>query len=220
MYLIKIPKLVRNYYSEYIWRIPTDKKTIYLTFDDGPTPEVTDWVLAQLKAFQAKASFFLIGKNVRQHPDIVHRIIDAGHMVGNHSDTHMSGWKTSAKTYLKDVLSARQTIAEFTGYQTKFFRPPYGKITSQQAKQILKENEIVMMDVISADFDISLSGEDCYHNVIRNARKGSIVLLHDSVKGFGRLEYALPEILKFFSEKGFTFSSIPNSTMSQKRKKK
>ncbi|MDX2248889.1 MAG: polysaccharide deacetylase family protein [Bacteroidia bacterium] len=220
MYLIKIPKLVRNYYSEYIWRIPTDRKTVYLTFDDGPTPEVTDWVLEQLKAYKAKASFFLIGKNVRQHPDIVHRIIDAGHSIGNHTYNHVNGWKVSAKTYIKDFLLAQQTIAEFTGYQTLFFRPPYGKITTGQARQILKENEIVMMDVISADFDPSLSGEDCYHNVVRNSRKGSIVLLHDSVKGFGRLEYALPELLKYFSEKGYSFSSIPNSTMSSRGKKK
>ncbi|MEZ4829102.1 MAG: polysaccharide deacetylase family protein [Bacteroidia bacterium] len=220
MYLIKIPKLIRNYYSEYIWRIPSNKKIIYLTFDDGPTPEITDWVLAQLKAYEAKASFFLIGKNVKQHPGIVHRIIDSGHVVGNHTYSHINGWKSSTETYWKDFRLGQQTISEFTGYQTKFFRPPYGKITRQQARLVREENEILMMDVISADFDLSLSGEDCYHNVIRNSKKGSIVLLHDSVKGFGRLEYALPQLLKYFSEKGFSFSSIPESTISKKRKKK
>ena len=220
MYLIKVPKLIRNYYSDYTWRFNTDKKAIYLTFDDGPTPEVTDWVLEQLKKYDAQATFFMIGKNVELYPDIAHRVIDANHTIGNHTQTHKNGWDTSTKAYLKDFLQGQKAIAEYTGYKTRIFRPPYGKITSDQAEAILPKNNIVMMDVLSGDFDTSLNGRNCYHNVIRNSKKGSIILFHDSIKAFERLHYALPRVLEYYHAKGFIFSSIPEERVIKGPKKK
>lgn len=212
-YFTKIPTLIREYYHQYHWRINTAEKVLYLTFDDGPTPEITDWVLAQLAVYQAKATFFLIGQHIQSHPEIVHRVIDQGHSIGNHSFSHRDGWKTDTKTYLRDFLKCQQAIKEYTGYQTQFYRPPFAHITKAQAAHIMRSHEIIMMDIMSGDFDESLEGEDCFQNVTQNAKNGSIILFHDSKKALPRLEESLPKVLAHFHQKGYGFNTLPGSEM-------
>ncbi len=205
-YLIKTPWWLRQLYPGLLWHMPRQEKAIYLSFDDGPHPEATPFVLDQLKKFNARASFFCIGKNVLQYPEIVTRILEEGHSVGNHTQHHVNGWKTSFSAYLDDVRAAREHIS------SSLFRPPYGRITRQQAKavkELLGNNcRIVMWDVLSADFDINLSGEQCLHYVVRYARPGSIIVMHDSAKAWPRLEYMLPRLLQFFHDKGYDMKAI------------
>lgn len=194
-------------YSSYVWNMETKDKAIYLTFDDGPHPEATPFVLDELKKYNAKATFFCIGKNVVAHPDIYRRIIEEGHSVGNHTQNHLNGWKTKDALYLADVTEAGKYI------DTTLFRPPYGRVTSFQAKNLKaamrKDNvRVVMWDVLSADFDPSISANDCLENVILNARNGSIIVYHDSQKAFERMKNSLPEALKFFEKRGVEFRRI------------
>lgn len=181
---------------------------IYLTFDDGPTPKISDWVMDELDKYKAKASFFVLGKNVEKYPEIVHRMIDNGHSIGNHTYMHKNGWETENKVYLRDFLKAQRVISEYTGYTTRLYRPPYGKISRGQARLIQRTHQIVMMDVISGDFDIRLNGEKCFEYVKKYAKPGSIILMHDSLKAEDRLRVSLPKILKYFSKKGYQFAAI------------
>lgn len=206
-YFIKTPWWLKKVYSSYLWSVDTKEQLLYLSFDDGPHPVATPFVLDQLKKYNARASFFCIGKNVETHPEIYRRILDEGHTVGNHTYNHLNGWKTKDDIYLDDVNKARLFI------DSNLFRPPYGRIKSFQAKHIkdaLKKPEvkIVMWDVLSADFDERISGEDCLKNVILNARKGSIIIFHDSDKAMERLKFSLPRVLEFFQSKGFRFEKL------------
>ena len=206
-YFIKTPWWLKKIYSSYTWSIDTKEKILYLSFDDGPHPVATPFVLDELKKFNAKASFFCIGKNVLAEPLIYRRIIDEGHAVGNHTHNHFNGWKTKDDLYLEDVREAGKFI------DSNMFRPPYGRITSFQAKNInaaLKKTftKIVMWDVISGDFDQSLNSDQCIQNVILNATKGSIIVLHDSEKAFSRLQFLLPAVLNFFDKKGYRFERL------------
>jgi peptidoglycan/xylan/chitin deacetylase (PgdA/CDA1 family) len=186
------------------------EKIIYLTFDDGPHPVVTPFVLDTLKQYNAKATFFCIGKNVVAHADIYRRVLDEGHRVGNHTFNHLNGWKVSDELYLKNILEAGRYI------DSSLFRPPYGKITRFQVKLLtgirnspVNSNfKIIMWDVLSGDFDVSLSAETCSLNVIKNAAPGSVVVFHDSEKAFPRLKEALPKALQYLSEKGYKFEAI------------
>ena len=187
--------------------MPGKEKILYLTFDDGPHPTITSFVLDELKKHNAKASFFCIGKNVQAYPEVYRRILDEGHAVGNHTQHHLNGWKTENKEYLADIHEAGKYI------DAALFRPPYGRITSFQAKNLqaaLKKPEakVIMWDVLSADFDETLSGENCLQHVILNAGKGSIIVFHDSEKAWDRLAYALPRVLDFFEKKGFRFEKL------------
>ena len=198
-------------FSKYTWRFFDTKKEIYLTFDDGPTPEITQFVLSELKKYNAKATFFCIGKNIKRHPNIFKQIISDGHSIGNHTQNHFNGWKNTTEDYLENVLECNKTITQLNNYTIKqqLFRPPYGKIKKSQAKEILKKGyKIIMWDVLSADFDTTISKEKCLQNVLKNTKNGSIIVFHDSVKAFPRMEYALPKFLKSFSEKGFIFRAI------------
>jgi peptidoglycan/xylan/chitin deacetylase (PgdA/CDA1 family) len=205
-YLIKTPWWLRQLYPALLWHMPRQEKAVYLSFDDGPHTEVTPFVLDQLKKFNAQASFFCIGKNVQQYPEILTRILEEGHSVGNHTQHHVNGWKTSFSAYLDDVRAAKEHIS------SSLFRPPYGRITRRQAKAVKemlgKDSRIVMWDVLSADFDINLSGEQCLHYVVRYARPGSIIVMHDSAKAWPRLEYMLPRLLQFFHDKGYDMKAI------------
>lgn len=208
-YFVKTPWWLKKIYSSYTWSIEEKKNRIYLTFDDGPHPEATPFVLDELKKHQAKATFFCIGNNVAQHPAIYQRIIDEGHAVGNHTYSHLNGWKTANDIYLTDINKAATLI------DSTLFRPPYGRITSFQARHVkdalkVSDAKIIMWDVISGDFDIDLSEEKCLQNVILNATRGSIVVFHDSEKAFKKLKYCLPLVLNFFSEKGFEFAAVKN----------
>jgi len=217
MYLIKSPLLLKWYYPSLLWNKSRTEKVIYLTFDDGPIPNVTDFVLKTLKAFNAKATFFCIGDNIVKHPEVYAHVINDGHAVGNHTFNHLKGWKTDDETYIENTLMCQQLT------RTNLFRPPYGRIKKSQIRSlkslVLDRSEsrlstsstglqIVMWDVLSGDFDINLSPEKCYQNVIKHTENGSIVVFHDSLKAFDRLEYTLPRALKYFSDKGFTFSSL------------
>ena len=208
MYLTKIPPFIQRLYPRFIWRFPTDGKRIFLTFDDGPSPEITPWVLKQLERYKAKATFFLIGEKVKAHPELVHEIIDCGHSIGNHTFNHLNGRKSDTKQYLKNFLEGQRAIEEYTGYRTNLFRPPYGKITKSQASYIMETHKIVMMDVLSGDFDKRVSGEACYKNVVKNVLPGSIVLFHDSKKAFPRLQYVLPRVLEYLAEEDYRFHAI------------
>ncbi len=206
-YFVKTPWWLKKIYRHRLWQVATKENIIYLTFDDGPHPVVTPFVLDELKKYQAKATFFCIGKNVADYPVLYNRIIDEGHKVGNHTQQHLNGWKTNNETYLSDVALAAGYI------QSNLFRPPYGRLKSIQAKHIRdamknKLAKIVMWDVLSGDFDESLSGEQCLQNVINHSSSGSIVVFHDSDKAFSRLQYTLPKTLEFFSSRGYIFREL------------
>ncbi len=210
---IKTPEVIKAFFPNYIWNIDTTENVMYLTFDDGPTPEVTDWVLHLLAQYNAKATFFCIGDNVQKYPEIFQRVIVAGHSIGNHTQNHLKGWKTKTKMYLDDVLKAQDTISkqyQNTQYEIQYlFRPPYGKIKPKQGKSILEKGyQIVMWDVLSFDWDKNVSQINCLNNVISKATKGSIVVFHDSAKASNNMKYALPKVLEHFSEKGYTFKAL------------
>nr|WP_276901515.1 polysaccharide deacetylase family protein [Pedobacter kyonggii] len=222
MYLIKSPLLLKWYYPSLLWNKSRTEKVIYLTFDDGPIPNVTDFVLKTLKVFNAKATFFCIGDNIVKHPEVFERVKNDGHAIGNHTFNHLKGWKTNNETYLQNTLKCQELT------QTNLFRPPYGRIRKSQIRslefgvcssefkapnssQLTTTNsklKIVMWDVLSGDFDTKLSPEKCYQNVIKHTENGSIIVFHDSLKAFDRLSYALPKVLAYFTEKGFTFSTL------------
>jgi peptidoglycan/xylan/chitin deacetylase (PgdA/CDA1 family) len=177
------------------------EKKIYLSFDDGPHPVATPFVLDQLKKYNAKASFFCIGKNVAAYPSLYSRILEEGHTVGNHTQDHLNGWKTTTDDYLRNVKAAEKWI------KSGLFRPPYGRIRSAQARK-MRQYQIIMWDVLSADFDKAFSAERCYQHVVRHTNNGSIVVFHDSEKAWDKMSNTLPLVLEHFSKKGFQFSAI------------
>ncbi|MGI8582935.1 MAG: polysaccharide deacetylase family protein [Chitinophagaceae bacterium] len=204
-YLVKTPSLLKFFYPDCIWDIKTEGKVLYLTFDDGPDPVATSFVLEELKKYNAKATFFCVGENVEEHFNIYKNIIDQGHIVGNHTYNHLNGWRTKDKEYLDNIFKAKKII------DSNLFRPPYGKISKFQLEQLKAEKynlKPIMWSVISGDFDEKVSGEACYLNVVKNAKEGSIVVFHDSQKAVDKVRYALPLVLKYFKEKGFEFRSI------------
>ena len=206
MYLIKTPFWLRALYPGCTWKLPSSEKVIYLSFDDGPNPEATPFVLAQLKKFNAKASFFCIGNNVLSYANIYEQIIQEGHAVGNHTYDHLNGWKTDTSTYIDNIKSASNLIV------SNLFRPPYGRISRAQLKEInatkTLPQQIIMWDVLSGDFDVNLTGEQCARNVIKHTKSGSIVVFHDSAKAWERLQVALPAVLDYFSDLGYRFEII------------
>lgn len=201
-------------FPNYVWDIATNNKELYLTFDDGPTPEVTNWTLDILKQYDAKATFFCIGANVEKHPDIFKSIIKDGHTIGNHTQNHIKGWKTKTKVYLKEVIGAQTTIhSNLENPNTSkvtLFRPPYGQIKPKQGKKLIELGyQIIMWDVLSFDWEQDLSEEKCLENVISKSKEGSIIVFHDSVKASKNMMYALPKVLDIFSKKGYEFKSLP-----------
>jgi peptidoglycan/xylan/chitin deacetylase (PgdA/CDA1 family) len=206
MYLVRSPLLLKWYYPQLTWNKTRDHKVIYLTFDDGPIPDVTDFTLKTLQRYNAKATFFCIGDNITKHPQIFESIKNAGHSIGNHTFNHLKGWDTSDDVYLQNF----QKCQMLTG--TNLFRPPYGRIKKSQITQIKSQYpamEIVMWDTLSGDFDTGLSPQNCLHNVIKHTRNGSIIVFHDSLKAAERLYYALPRMLEHFSNLGYRFERLP-----------
>jgi peptidoglycan/xylan/chitin deacetylase (PgdA/CDA1 family) len=204
-YLIRTPWIVRKCYPECIWRIPGEELVIYLTFDDGPHPDATPAILVQLKRFNAKATFFCIGKNVAEQPQLYRRILEEGHRVGNHTHNHLNGWKTRDREYLQNIADARHYI------DSNLFRPPYGRISKFQIANLRGEPfrfKVIMWDVLSADFDQKQTAERCVQNVVQNAGNGSIVVFHDSAKTFERMNESLPKVLEHFSSQGYQFRAI------------
>ena len=206
-YFVKTPWLIKKIYSFYTSSIPTKEKVLYLTFDDGPHPEITPFVLKELKKYNALATFFCIGKNVLAYPDTYKHILDEGHSGGNHTQNHLNGWKTQNDLYMKDIAEAANYI------DSNLFRPPYGKITLFQAKNLRaamkgKKAKVIMWDVLSADFDETITLTQSLQFVVLRASSGSIIVFHDSEKAFEKLNYVLPRVLQYFAEKGFKFLSI------------
>jgi len=205
---VKIPEIFKTVFPNRTWYIDTDEKVIYLTFDDGPTLVITDWVLDCLKKFKAQATFFCIGKNVEAHPRIYQRILKEKHAVGNHTFNHMNGWKTNNSTYLNDINLAEQHI------DSSLFRPPYGRINREQSKLILGADfKIIMWTVLSKDYNRKVLPQECLKNVIKNVDRGSIIVFHDSEKAFKNMQYTLPRFLDIYSAKGFNFKRIPESIL-------
>lgn len=205
MFLHKTPSFLFKIYPSFTWRLPTDEKVLYLTFDDGPIPELTPWVLDSLKEFEAKATFFCVGDNVQKNPDIFQRILKEGHTVGNHTFNHLNGWKTPDIDYLRNTLLADEEIRRYT--QTDLFRPPYGRIGRKQIHQ-LRHKRIVMWDVLTGDFSSKISPEKVLRKSIDNTRPGSIVVFHDNVKAEQNLRFALPAYLSHFGAQGFSFKAL------------
>ncbi|MCW8897999.1 MAG: polysaccharide deacetylase family protein [Flavobacteriales bacterium] len=202
MYLVKSPFFLKKYYANFIWKIPTTEKIIYLTFDDGPTPEITEWTLTTLKKFNAKATFFCIGNNVSKHPIIFNKIMREGHAVGNHTHHHLNGWHTNNETYLSNIKKCEEVV------KSKLFRPPYGRIKKSQYELIKNDYQVIMWDVLSGDFDPKTSPEKCLRNVINNATEGAIIVFHDSLKATENLKYTLPIVLSHFTEQGYRFEKL------------
>lgn len=220
----KTPGFVQSLFPNFIWSINTKSKVLYLTFDDGPTPNITDWVLDTLNAYNAKATFFCIGNNIEAHSEIFQRILENGHRIGNHTYNHLKGWETKTKQYLGDVELTDSVIQfQLHNYNnatstdlidSKLFRPPYGKFKKKQSKKLMKEGyKIVLWDVLSYDWDNSVSEDHCLKNVISSAKEGSIVVFHDSEKASKNLKYVLPKILEYYKEKGFVFEAITKRTL-------
>ncbi len=204
MYLVHTPHYVQALFPGFVWKMPGGHKEIYLTFDDGPIPDVTPWVLDTLRQFQAKATFFCVGDNVRKYPEIFDRVIDEGHSVGNHTLNHLSGWATENISYFHNIRHCARMV------HSGLFRPPYGKMKPSQVQFLQRHYRIIMWDVLSGDFDRNLRPEDCFQNVIHNAGPGSIVVFHDSLKARTNLEFALPRVLEYFDSMGYTFRALPD----------
>jgi len=212
-YLVKMPNFIPKLFRNQVWNFPTKEKNIYLTFDDGPTPRITDWVLNTLEAYNAKATFFCIGKNIEQHPEIFQHIIEQGHVIGNHTYNHLNGWKTSTEVYLQSILKTETFINQTSNLKALtpnlLFRPPYGKIKPSQTKLLIEHNyKVIMWSVLSGDFDTSITVEKCLNNVIDTTKNGSILVFHDSEKAFDKLKIVLPKVLEYFSKKGYVFKRI------------
>lgn len=202
-YFTKTPSVIRQLYKHTTWTLPNDRSAVYLTFDDGPIPSVTERTLAILKALGVKATFFCVGENVQRHSAIFDQIINDGHHVGNHSHQHLNGWKTENETYYQNIA----TCQELT--QTILFRPPYGKIKREQVNQLKDTYSIIMWDVLSGDFDPKTSVEKVVLNVVKNTESGSIIVLHDNNKCGEKMLEALPIIINQLKAKGFVFETIP-----------
>lgn len=200
--MIKKEHIAAKIFRDLTWHFTGKDNELFLTFDDGPTPEITPWVLAALKEFNARATFFCIGKNVKKHSDLYNQILNEGHSVGNHSYSHIKGWRSSNQKYVESVQKAAQVI------DSNLFRPPFGKIRPQQIGQLKQDFKIIMWDVFSRDYDSKLDKEKCLKNVLDFSESGSIIVFHDTLKAERNLKYVLPKVLKHFSEQGFVFNPI------------
>ena len=202
MYLIKTPLFIQNLFPNFTWKMKSEQPVIHLTFDDGPIPNITPWVLDQLAKYDAKATFFCVGANIEKHPEVFQQVIDAGHTIGSHTHNHMNGWNTDNIPYFHNVRRGASMA------KTELFRPPYGKLKPSQIQFIQRHYQVVMWDVLSGDFDPTISSEQCYRNVVNHAKPGSIVVLHDSLKAKEKLEFVLPRILEYFSGLGYKFENL------------
>lgn len=205
MFLHKTPSIFFWLYPQLVWRKDTSQKEVFLTFDDGPIPSLTPWVLDLLKTFDAKATFFCVGHNVEKHPGIFERVLKEGHSVGNHTFNHLNGWQTGNLDYLRNTLRADEVIGQYL--KTNLFRPPYGRIRRKQRQQ-LRHKQIVMWDVLSGDFSQKLKPVEVLKNTMKHTRPGSIVVFHDNPKAELNLRFALPAYLKHFVQRGYSFKAL------------
>lgn len=214
---------MRALYPDFIWRIPSKEKEIFLTFDDGPIPEITEFVLEELNKYQAKATFFCIGGNIEKYPNVFQQVVDQHHSIGNHTFNHLKGWDSEDNIYAENFKKCENIIVERSpkfdvndlsnknqnsNINPRLFRPPFGRIKKSQAKEILKSHEIIMWDVLTGDYDQNLSKERVLSKTLHHTEQGSIVLFHDSIKASKNMMYTLPRVLEHFSNQGFSFKSI------------
>lgn len=195
------PKFIRKMFPDLIWQIE-DERGVYLTFDDGPTPGITEWILATLRRYDAKATFFVLGKNVEMYPDLYAKILAEGHRVGNHTYSHQKGWRMPLEQYVEDIDFASDIV------QSNLFRPPYARITLSQLRTLSKRYKIVMWSIISRDYNRKLTGEMCLRGVLPHIEAGAIILFHDSEKSFANMSYALPKTLERITELGLKCKAI------------
>jgi peptidoglycan/xylan/chitin deacetylase (PgdA/CDA1 family) len=212
-YWIKTSWIIKKIFSNYIWDVSNTTKdtTVYLTFDDGPIPEITEWVLNELKKHQVKATFFCIGENIDKNPEIFNKVISEGHVTGNHTFNHLNGWKTATADYIENTKRCEESIKKNSpnNLRSTIFRPPYGKIKTSQSRKIRKLGyKIIMWDILSSDFDQTISQEQCLENVLSNLRPGSIIVFHDSAKAFKNLAYVLPKTLLYLKENNFKYGVL------------
>lgn len=207
MYLHYTPRIVHWLYPKFTWHKGRGEKNIYLTFDDGPVPEITPFVLDQLRKYNAKATFFCVGGNVVRNPEVLQQLVRGGHRIGNHTHHHLKGTKASLQAYSADVQLCQDKLQK-AGIHTNLFRPPYGRIRMAQARQLLNNYEIIMWDVLSADYDRQLSPEKCLQHSIRHTHNGSVVVFHDSIKAWKNLSWVLPRYLEHFAARGYVFKSL------------
>ncbi|MEN9349014.1 MAG: hypothetical protein RLZZ77_2525 [Bacteroidota bacterium] len=205
MYLVKMPEIIKPLASQFLWNMPRDERKVYLTFDDGPTPGITDQILDILQEYNAKATFFCLGKQVELAPDLFERLVQEGHRIGNHTYSHPNGWKTTAFAYLKNVLQAEHFI------QTDLYRPPYGRITRGQATAIRKRYHLVMWDIITGDFDLNTTPEECYERVAKHLEGGSIIVMHDSVKASKNVLGSVRPIIEHILSLGYELAPLPSA---------
>ena len=209
LHWIKTHWTIKKLFSNYVWDIPNTENKVYLTFDDGPTPEITQWTLNQLKNYNAKATFFCIGDNIRKYPDVLKEVLKEGHSIGNHTFNHLNGWKTNTQDYIENAKLFEKEYGKLSTENCQLFRPPYGKIKPSQSNILRKMGfKIIMWDVLSVDFDITITPEKCLENVMQNVHSGSIIVFHDSVKAFANLEYVLPRTLEFLKQKGLVCAKL------------
>ena len=207
IYLVKTPSIFQNSFPNFTWKVPTKEKVLHLTFDDGPTPEVTPWVLQQLAMYDAKATFFSIGENIMRHRELFDQVKSEGHAVGNHTHNHLNGWATDSIPYFHNVRHCARLV------QSSLFRPPFGRLRPKQAQFLQRHYRIVMWDVLSGDFDPNISNEKCLNNVTKNAKPGSIVVFHDNQKAKDKLTYTLPKVLEHFSKLGYQFEALNDQVL-------
>jgi peptidoglycan/xylan/chitin deacetylase (PgdA/CDA1 family) len=206
LYFVRPPYFLKKLYSKATWRKDKSKQTIYLTFDDGPVPEVTPWVLDLLKQKNVAATFFCVGENVRKYPSVYNSILRHNHSIGNHTYHHLNGWSYDTIDYIKNIESCDEVLISTSS--PKLFRPPYGKLKTTQLKHIINNYDVIMWDVLSGDFDKDTTREQCLLNVTKNVRNGSIIVFHDSIKAQENLKYTLPRFIDFALEKGFEFKVL------------
>jgi peptidoglycan-N-acetylglucosamine deacetylase len=199
------PKLLKGIFPGRIWKIPVKEKTIFLTFDDGPLPYLTPWILSELEKYGAKGTFFCVGDNVRKYPDIYKEILNSNHKTGNHTFNHLDGWKTKTADYLDNIKKSRNYI------DSGLFRPPHGRLKPAQARALVNDFKIIMWDVLSRDFDKEITVEECLENVLTYTKPGSVVVFHDNFKAEHKLRFVLPIFLKHFSNLGYEFKTIPDN---------
>lgn len=202
---VKPPLYSDKIFKNFVWNIPNEENKVYLTFDDGPTEGVTQQVLEILDKYNIKATFFCLGRNIDRYKSIFNNIIEKGHSVGNHSYSHLNGWKTENTEYFNDIEYASTII------ENKIYRPPYGKIKPSQYKELKQHYKLIMWDVLTGDYNKKLSGEDCYTNVVDNVKSGSVIVFHDSEKAKENLLYALPKTIEYLLKQGFGFGVISNN---------
>ncbi|HAG16888.1 MAG TPA: polysaccharide deacetylase family protein [Bacteroidales bacterium] len=212
-YLIRNPFVFRQIYRKSLrWKVYASQNEVFLTFDDGPTPELTQSILAILKDYDAKATFFCVGENVKKHPELFRQILDEGHTVGNHSFNHLNAWESEEDYFLENVEKAAELIP------SKLFRPPYGKITPNLIEKLKQKYKIVMWTVLSGDFDADVNAKKCFENATRKTKSGDIIVFHDNVKAKENVLEALPKTLAYFAEKGIMVNALPKKSFYLKSK--